>query len=370
MQAPQFCGTIHPLDNDASREVTFMRRKLLIITVVLTVGSALHLPAAAQQVYEGVCDASAAIAVDATHFLVAEDENDVLWIYRNDKPSNKPIGGGFDLSSRLRTDLKRESDIEGAARVGDFIYWITSHGRNRKGKLRENRNRLFATKIAGAPANLRLMWVGRYDHLIRDMLTPIAWANPDAPMTVQTIKLLERATQPHEKNARKLAPKDQGLNIEALAALPNGSGLLIGLRNPRLGGKALILPLMNPAALTTGKATVSRFDAPILLNLHGLGLRAMAYSSSRKVFLLVAGPSGSGGPFKLFQWSGIRDAPPVLIRKLQSGEGSHPEAIVIYPDTPLVQILNDEGSRLINGATCKEADEEKKRFSDRWVDID
>jgi hypothetical protein len=66
------------------------------------------------------------------------------------------------------------------------------------------------------------MWVGRYDYLIRDMLKPIAWANPDAPMTVPTIKLLERATQPHEKDARKLAPKDQGLNIEALAALPNG----------------------------------------------------------------------------------------------------------------------------------------------------
>jgi hypothetical protein len=127
---------------------------------------------------------------------------------------------------------------------------------------------------------------------------------------------------------------------------------------------------MNPEALMTGKETVSRFDAPILLNLHGLGLRAMAYSSSRSVFLLVAGPSGSGGPFKLFQWSGIRDAPPVLIRKLQSEKGSHPEAIVIYPDTLRIQILNDQGSRLINGTTCKEADEEKKRFSDRWLDID
>ncbi len=347
-----------------------MRRELVIIIGLLTASIALHLPAAAQQVYEGVCDASAAIAVDDTHFLVAEDENDVLWIYRNDKPRNKPIGGGFDLSSRLRTDPKRESDIEGAARIGDLIYWITSHGRNRKGKLRENRNRLFATKITGPPADLQLKWVGRYDYLIRDMLNPIAWTNSAAPVTVQTIKLLERATQPHKKDARKLAPKGKGLNIEALAALPNGSGLLIGLRNPRLGGKALILPLMNPEALMTGKETVSRFDAPILLNLHGLGLRAMAYSSSGNVFLLVAGPSGSGGPFKLFQWSGIRDAPPVLIRKLQSGEGSHPEAIVIYPDTLRIQILNDQGSRLINGTTCKEADEEKKRFSDRWLDID
>ena len=160
------------------------------------------------------------------------------------------------------------------------------------------------------------------------------------------------------------------LNIEALAARPDGSGLLIGLRNPRLGGKALILPLLNPEALMTGKESVSRFDAPIILNLQGLGLRAMAYSASRNMFLLVAGPSSSGGPFKLFRWSGSRNAPPVLIRKLQSGEGSHPEAIVIYPDTIRIQILNDDGSRLINGTTCKEADKEKKSFSDRWLNID
>ena len=93
---------------------------------LLTTGIALHLPAAAQQVYQGVCDASAAIAVDAVHFLVAEDENDVLWIYRNDKPRNKPIGGGFDLSSRLRSDPKRESDIEGAAASDIFRGLLTA----------------------------------------------------------------------------------------------------------------------------------------------------------------------------------------------------------------------------------------------------
>ena len=187
-----------------------MRRELLIIIGLLTAGIALHLPAAAQQVYQSVCNASAAIAVDAAHFLVAEDENDILWVYRNDKPRNKPVGGGFDFSSKLRTDPKRECDIEGAARVGDIIYWITSHGRNRKGKLRENRNRLFGTKIAGAPGDLRLTWIGRYDHLIRDMLNPTAWTNSDAPMTVQTIKLLERVTQPLRRMPASLPQRIRG----------------------------------------------------------------------------------------------------------------------------------------------------------------
>ena len=347
-----------------------MGNKLWIVSILLTAIFAFQRPAVAGQIYEGVCDASAAIALDESHFLVAEDEEDFLWIYRNDKPQNKPIGGGFDLSSKLRNDPKRETDIEGAARVDNMVYWITSHGRNKKGKLRANRNRLFGMKISGSPTNLQLQWVGRYDHLIRDMLNPRAWENPEAPRTKKVITFLANASQPHKKDVRKLAPKDRGLNIEALTARPDGSGLLIGLRNPRLDKKALILDLKNPEALITGKDKVSRFDAPILMDLHGLGLRAMGYHPGRKAFLLVAGPPVSGGPFKLFQWSGSRGDPPVLIRELEIEKGSHPEAIVIYPDSLRIQILNDEGSRLVGGIPCKEADADKRRFSGRWLEID
>ena len=57
----------------------------------------------------------------------------------------------FDFASYLRSNIDRESDIEGAARLGGRIYWITSHGRSKKGKRRSNRYRLFATDIADAP---------------------------------------------------------------------------------------------------------------------------------------------------------------------------------------------------------------------------
>ena len=40
-----------------------------------------------------------------------------------------------------------EADIEGAARVDNRIYWITSHGRNKDGKERPSRYALFATDI-------------------------------------------------------------------------------------------------------------------------------------------------------------------------------------------------------------------------------
>ena len=47
-----------------------------------------------------------------------------------------------------------ESDIEACTRVGDIIYWITSHGRSKKGKWRNSRYRLFATEIFKKDGNI------------------------------------------------------------------------------------------------------------------------------------------------------------------------------------------------------------------------
>ena len=46
--------------------------------------ASLATPAGAQQpaTYNGPCDASAAVALDASYFIVANDENNTLAIYR------------------------------------------------------------------------------------------------------------------------------------------------------------------------------------------------------------------------------------------------------------------------------------------------
>src|SRR4051812_47683104 len=81
------------------------------------------------QSYNEICDASAAVALDAKHFVGGDDGGNALPIYERGKP--EPVGT-YDLS-RFLIDRKRgsEFDLEGAARVGDRIYWIASHGRNR-----------------------------------------------------------------------------------------------------------------------------------------------------------------------------------------------------------------------------------------------
>ena len=102
--------------------------------------------------YRGPCDASAATALDANHFVVGEDEHNTLNIYRQAKA--EPVAS-LDLSALLATKKDKEADIEGATAIGRRIYWITSHARNAKGKAQTNRQRFFATDVTpGNPPTL------------------------------------------------------------------------------------------------------------------------------------------------------------------------------------------------------------------------
>src|SRR5438128_2101640 len=97
--------------------------------------------------YFGMCDASAAVSLTTNLFIVANDEDNILRVYRR-HPGALPVMT-VDLTRFLRvTGKSTETDLEGSARIGDRIYWITSHGRNARGKLSPNRQRFFATSVS------------------------------------------------------------------------------------------------------------------------------------------------------------------------------------------------------------------------------
>ncbi|HEY5481214.1 MAG TPA: DUF3616 domain-containing protein, partial [Verrucomicrobiae bacterium] len=178
--------------------------------------------------YSGMCDASGAVAVSSNLFVVANDEDNVLRLYRSDQPG-QPVKQ-FDFNAFLEVQGKSlEADLEGAARIGDRAFWIGSHGRNKDGKERLNRHRLFATDISVNAGEVALTAVGTpYRLLLDDLLR-------DA-----------RFDQFHFAEAAHRAPKDpDALNIEGLSAMAEGQ-LLIGFRNPVPAGKALLIPLLNP----------------------------------------------------------------------------------------------------------------------------
>ena len=295
--------------------------------------------------HRGMCDASAAVALQGDLFAVGNDEDNTLRIYHA-KEGGPPVQS-LDLSGFLKVDPRfPESDLEGGAWLGDRIFWITSHGRNRDGKFRETRHRFFATSVQTTHQTTRLVPVGEpYPRLLSDLLRDPQF---------KTLKL---------SGASKRPPKDRGgLNIEGLCATPDGH-LLIGFRNPIPFGLALIVPLLNPNQVIAGQT--ARFGSPVLLNLRGQGIRDLGLWHGK--YLIVAGSPNMEGVSKVYLWPGGRTEPE-LLDTIDLHE-FNPEAVVVYPgNTRSFQLLSDDGTQIVDGVPCKRLPNPMlRRFRSVWV---
>jgi hypothetical protein len=294
------------------------------------VADALHAPLEQPFTYRGMCDASAAAALGPEHFVVANDERNVLKVYRRGQAEPVEL---VDLSGFLGTKPHKESDLEGAAAIAERIYWISSHGRNKKGEVQERRHRFFATEPG--KDGRRLAPVGRpYTRLLEDMI--------DA----------EHLAKYPLVQASSLTPEAPGaFNIEGLAATPDGT-LLIGLRNPAPRGMALVIPLLNPAEVVEGSR--AKFGEAFELDLGGMAIRSMELVGL--AYMIVAGPPADHGEFALYRWSGEREEQPVQLLHAPF-DGVRPEALFAVPGTRMVQVLSDDG-----GEHVKQMAEDEQTF--------
>lgn len=309
----------------------------LALAALLALGCATP-PAIAAQRYAGACDASAAAALDDRHFVVANDENNTLAVHRIGEPV---AVGSIALDRFLGVGHDAEADIEGAAAIGTRIYWITSHARDSKGRAQPDRRRLFATDIlAGAPPGLAP--VGRpYTHLVEDLLAAPGLASYG----------LAAATG-------RAAEAERGFNIEGLAATPDGR-LLIGLRNPLIGGRALLIPLDNPEdVVLQGKP--ARLGVPMELDLGGRGIRSIERVGAD--YLIAAGPPADAGSFAIYRWSGgAQDAPEALA--FVALDDLRPEALFALPGSAQAVLLSDDGGvRAGKGRACKDLPAARQSF--------
>ncbi|MCP5525298.1 MAG: DUF3616 domain-containing protein [Verrucomicrobiales bacterium] len=287
----------------------------------------------------GMCDASAVVDAGRSRILVANDEDNILRLYA--VPGNGAPEQSFALDKLLRVDPEEpEADLEGAAALGDRVFWVTSHGRSVKGKNRPSRRRFFAVRVGWKEDVCEVMSEGRpYLRLLDDLLADARLA----PFGLAA--------------ASRKAPKEAGaLNIEALAARDDSS-LWIGFRNPIPGGRALVIPLLNPVGLTIGER--ARFGDPLLLDLGGLGFRDLAAWNAG--WLIVAGPYAGGGPFAFFRWDGAGASPAPIA--LPVPRGFAPEAAVVrpVPEGDELLLLSDDGSRSTGGVRCKDLEDPRQR---------
>ncbi|WP_425145269.1 beta strand repeat-containing protein [Deinococcus sp.] len=312
-------------------------------------------------------NASSAIAVDSDYMLVADDEYNILKLYPR-KTSGVAVGN-FDFRTQLALPDPNnlEVDLEASTRIGNLLFWLGSHSNSKSGNARPNRYRLFATNLSGSGAASTLSYVGRYDNLRSDL---IAWDNSGGHGLGAKYLGLEASA------AIGVIPEaagGAGFNIEGLSMAPGSTTTAyLGFRAPNepttARTKALIVPITNFAALVTGAAQAT-FDAPILLDLGGRGIREIKCDATG--CLILAGPATGGSNFALYSWSGNRADAPQLRNDLTAlatdSEGSL-ESIVELPGSDLktaaadgasLRLLSDNGDTVYygDGLTAKDLDQ-------------
>lgn len=300
-----------------------------------------------------MCDASGAVPLSSHTFAVADDEDNVLRVYDSDRGGRSLYER--DISSGIGIRVKppkwghpakppAEADIEAATRHGDSAFWLTSHSRNSKGKLRPERLRFFATSLPLDGHELQV--IGQpYTGLIADLSADPRFA---------AFELEEAAER---------APKTRdGLNIEGLSDRAQG-GVLIGFRAPIPNGRALLFALENPERVVQGERP--QIGAPILLDLSGLGVRAITRWRDR--YLIVAGDWGNTHASRLFEWDGTSEHPRAIDVDFRD---FNPEGFFVAEQRNAVMLLSDDGTAERDGTVCKDAkDPSQKSFRGRWLQL-
>ena len=318
--------------------------------------------------YYGACDASATVLLDENTILVADDEDNLLRLY-SIKRKGLPIKT-FPLNKFLGVTKSShpEADIEACTRVGNLIYWITSHGRSKKGKWRNSRYRLFATEFKKENGDYFFLPRGRpCVNLI------------DALIEYKHLGLKKNIGQVGKNGDIFLAPKENGLNIEGLTSSPDGKIIYIGLRNPVPNNKALLIPLTNAedVILKSGKPLLGD---PIYLNLDKRGIRSVEYSAFHNKYFIIGGPIDNEMQSALYSWSGDKELLPKLLKLFPD---MNPEAIAVQDNSAKLHLFSDDGNvkykvtqeetneKLSNGfSSCKSLkNSNKKRFRSITINI-
>ena len=189
----------------------------------------------------------------------------------------------------VRAFGRKLNDLEGLS-VDDqgFIYAITSHAANEKGQRRPEREQMLRFRIEGNH-------VGQITSFTRLRSTLEAATGLKAKITEMAGVEVDFST----------------LNVEGLAFHRQTQTLMLGLREPLVGDKSLIVTILNPNDVFAGIAEPI-FGDPIMIDLQGGGIRALSFDPVIGAFLIVNEIRGADGKFQsqLWAWSGDpADAP-------------------------------------------------------------
>ena len=308
-------------------------------TASFTIGASATTPGLETTNYHyGASDASTAIALDSDYMIVADDEGNSTRLYER-------YSDGAPIRTYSMPEFgSSEIDLEASARVGDTIYWLGSHSNNKSSEYKKARSVVFTTTVSGTGAGTELTYGGKYTGLRTDL---IAWdAANDNRLGLAAACSLEGGAHPDQTN---------GCNIEGFEFAPDGTTGLLGLRSPRVDGKAVIVPVENFASLIGGTTSAS-FGDPILVDLGGRTIREIRGNGAGDYFITAGVPDDvdSDAGWALYRWNGLAASAPYLVNLLPNTTGDAGqetgsyESIVEVPSQVRVgsslQLLTDNGT--------------------------
>lgn len=299
-----------------------------VILMALCTGSFAH-----SITLTGSHDGSTAVPIDSQHILIAEDESNALKLYSSIQSG--PALASFDMAPFLALKGK-EIDLEASCLSPTNprrVYWIGSMSNSKKGKIRPDRDRIFATDIQGKGTAIQVQMVQYYQGLRQHLMD---WGDSHGYALTT-------------KAAKGIEPKRiDGFNLEGLEFAPDQRTLLLGFRAPGVGKSstyALVVPLLHfESWFATPSSKPPQFGKALEWDLGGRGIRSLGKNQQGE-YLIVAGPADSTPDFALYTWNGDYHSQPIL--RQANLQGLAPEGIVRVPDSLQgafqVQLLSDFG---------------------------
>lgn len=302
--------------------------------------------------FRGTCDASGAVPLSGSLFMVADDEDNILRVYNADT-GGEPVQT-FNLATKLQQKLKDsansagdfndELDLEAATKVEGVFYWLTSHGRNKKGKQKAERFQLIALSHDAELEKVDVI------------------GKPFGGLLSAMVEHKELGPYGLGEASIRAAESDGAINIEGMTARLD-RGVYIGFRNPVPKGNALMVGLDNPEEVVQGQAP--KLTTPVELNLTGLGIRGL--SSWQGVYIIAAGDTDSGRQSVLYSWGGVGSSAQKMAIDLP--KDFNPEAFFTPETRDRFLVISDDGALEPEGKKeCKKRkNAADKSFRGLWL---
>ncbi|HEX2749080.1 MAG TPA: DUF3616 domain-containing protein [Verrucomicrobiales bacterium] len=292
---------------------------------------------------------------------VADNETPFIGLFALEPPATDPRAP----AGRIATSPSYPVDDLEACTVFPFdangegkpekVYHVyaASGSRSKKGKVVSARDLLFAlhideAAITGPTKNGIFPPVNavKFNRTMRSQVQALGSAHADEPWGPI---LRDSISAPGQDaaviNLQLAGGTRDGFNVEGLTVSSDGRSLLLGLRSPLVEGKAVLVPITNPAAALglSGAVQPLALAEPSLLDLGGLGFRSIEWDAQHRVYLISAGSPDDGGVFRFYTWTGNAADAPVAVTTPSAVAAARldPEGLTPIPGMKSAVIVGD-----------------------------